>query len=358
VPNSLEYNFHNLRNKMTFQSGTEALDHRIVSEAIHRSTTPIVAIVDGPKDAKAYCEALTDKIASDPKRYFAGNCMTINSFIPDDQPGKVEILHEIDELLDRNRKLLSDEFLDQYERYGPYLRPSTFGVKDLPPMVRKRFGDKAGHDGVVVVVKPGRKDIWIYENLHRFVDTVREVTLGSGKVITATGTPVIFYDLVGTVAHDAPRDTIYAIVGVFIIILLIVGRARDALSIAVTLIVAVAAMVGLVALVDTKINFFNFVAIPTAFGTGADYGINILMRYVSERGEDRKKRREVLLNCMVSTGGAVFLCSSTTIIGYFSLMTSNNQALVSYGELAIAGEIGCLLAAELMLPALLLKIRA
>jgi predicted RND superfamily exporter protein len=54
----------------------------------------------------------------------------------------------------------------------------------------------------------------------------------------------------------------------------------------------------------------------------------------------------------------VFLCSSTTIIGYFSLMTSNNMALVSYGKLAIAGEVGCLLAAELILPALLLKLRA
>jgi predicted RND superfamily exporter protein len=358
VPNSLEYNFHKLRNKMTFQSGTEALDHRIVSEATHRSTTPIVAVVSGPGEAGAYCRALDDKIASDPKRYFAGSCVTINSFIPEDQPKKVELLGRIDALLEKNRKLLPDDFRDQYERHGESLRVKAFGVKDLPTMVRKRFGDKEGGDGVVVVVKPGGKDIWIYENLHRFVDTVREVTLESGKTITATGTPVIFYDLVGTVAHDAPRDTIYAIVGVFIIILLIVGRARDALSIAVTLIVAVAAMVGLVALVDTKINFFNFVAIPTAFGTGADYGINILMRYVSERGEDRKKRKEVLKSCMVSTGGAVFLCSSTTIIGYFSLMTSNNQALVSYGELAIAGEIGCLLAAELMLPALLLKIRA
>jgi len=358
LPNSLEYNFHNLRNKMTFQSGTEALDHRIVSEAIHRSTTPIVALVSGPKEARAYCEALAKKIASDPKRYFAGSCVTINSFIPEDQPKKVELLGKIDALLEKNRKLLTDEFRDQYERYGPNLRVSPIAVGDLPRMVRKRFGDKTGRDGVVVLVKPGGRDIWIYENLHRFVDTVREVTPEKGKVVTATGTPIIFYDLVETVAHDAPRDTIYAIVGVFFIILLIVGRARDALSIAVTLIVAVAAMVGLVAFVDTKINFFNFVAIPTAFGTGADYGINILMRYASERGEDWKKRKEVLKSCMVRTGGAVFLCSSTTIIGYFSLMTSNNQALVSYGELAIAGEVGCLLAAELMLPALLLKIRA
>ncbi|MFH1434141.1 MAG: MMPL family transporter, partial [Pseudomonadota bacterium] len=184
-----------------------------------------------------------------------------------------------------------------------------------------------------------------------FVRTATNVEIDSGRKLNATGAPIIMHDLVRTVAHDAPRDTLYAIVGVFVILLLIVGRARYAASLTAALVVAIAAMVGIVAVSGTKINFFNFVAIPTAFGTGADYGINILMRYLSEAGEGGGK--EVLTRSMVKTGGAVFLCSSTTIIGYFSLMTSNNQALVSYGKMAIAGEIGCLLAAVLLLPALI-----
>ena len=53
------------------------------------------------------------------------------------------------------------------------------------------------------------------------------------------------------------------------------------------------------------------------------------------------------------TGGAIFLCSVTTIIGYGSLLIAHNKALVSFGALAILGEVACLLAALAVLPSLL-----
>ena len=53
-----------------------------------------------------------------------------------------------------------------------------------------------------------------------------------------------------------------------------------------------------------------------------------------------------------STGGAVFLNSLTTIIGYASLLVAHSRALRSFGGLAIVGELACLLAALVVLPAL------
>ena len=58
-----------------------------------------------------------------------------------------------------------------------------------------------------------------------------------------------------------------------------------------------------------------------------------------------------------STGGAVGLCSMTTIIGYGSLLFAQNQALFSFGVVAILGEIACLTTAVVVLPALLLATR-
>jgi len=52
------------------------------------------------------------------------------------------------------------------------------------------------------------------------------------------------------------------------------------------------------------------------------------------------------------TGTAVFLCSLTTIIGYFTLIIADSNALVSLGGLAIIGEFTCLSAAMLGLPAM------
>ena len=48
------------------------------------------------------------------------------------------------------------------------------------------------------------------------------------------------------------------------------------------------------------------------------------------------------------------LCSLTTIIGYSSLLISANRALRSFGLAAAIGEVTCLSAAVLVLPALML----
>ena len=45
------------------------------------------------------------------------------------------------------------------------------------------------------------------------------------------------------------------------------------------------------------------------------------------------------------------LCSLTTIIGYAALLVARNQALRSFGEMAILGEVACLSAAIVGMPA-------
>ena len=51
--------------------------------------------------------------------------------------------------------------------------------------------------------------------------------------------------------------------------------------------------------------------------------------------------------------GAVALCSYTTIVGYGSLIFNDNQALESFGWLAMVGEFATLIAALFVLPSLL-----
>ena len=53
------------------------------------------------------------------------------------------------------------------------------------------------------------------------------------------------------------------------------------------------------------------------------------------------------------TSGAVALCSLTTIIGYSSLLLAKNRALFLFGLVAVLGEIACLTAAVVALPAFL-----
>jgi predicted RND superfamily exporter protein len=58
-----------------------------------------------------------------------------------------------------------------------------------------------------------------------------------------------------------------------------------------------------------------------------------------------------ILHALKTTGGAVVLCSLTTMLGYFALVGSHNQGIRSLGEVAVMGEVSCLAAAVLVLPA-------
>jgi predicted RND superfamily exporter protein len=100
-----------------------------------------------------------------------------------------------------------------------------------------------------------------------------------------------------------------------------------------------------------KLNFLNFVALPITFGIGVDYAVNVFARIVDEPPERHARG-------LAETGSAVTLCSSTTIIGYSSLLIASNGALVSFGKLANLGEIGCLLAALLLVPAVSARYKA
>ena len=76
---------------------------------------------------------------------------------------------------------------------------------------------------------------------------------------------------------------------------------------------------------------------------------SVVQRYVREgRGSALLAIRE--------TGGAVILCSMTTTLGYLALVRSANFGVRSLGIAAFIGELCCLLASVLVLPAVLLLI--
>jgi hypothetical protein len=104
-------------------------------------------------------------------------------------------------------------------------------------------------------------------------------------------------------------------------------------------------MFGVAVLLHQKLNFFNFVALPTTFGIGIDYAINIEERI-------RHRGRAYIADALAESGPAVVLASITSMIGYASLIPADSQALSSFGVLAMIGEITCVLVAIILVPAL------
>jgi predicted RND superfamily exporter protein len=56
---------------------------------------------------------------------------------------------------------------------------------------------------------------------------------------------------------------------------------------------------------------------------------------------------------LLSTGPVVMLCSYTTMVGYASLLFSQNRGIRSFGLSAMLGELTCISAAMLLAPALI-----
>jgi predicted RND superfamily exporter protein len=129
-------------------------------------------------------------------------------------------------------------------------------------------------------------------------------------------------------------------------VLLVVGRNRHGFVTLACGLGGTMLMLGLSALIGIKVNFLDFVALPITIGIGIEYAVNIATR---ERQEGPGRGRAAL----ATTGSAVAICSYTTIVGYGSLLLSQNLGIRSFGLAAMLGELTCLAVALFLAPALL-----
>jgi predicted RND superfamily exporter protein len=129
------------------------------------------------------------------------------------------------------------------------------------------------------------------------------------------------------------------------VVIIATHSVRGSFAVLTALVLGVTWALGGAALMGMKLNYVNFIALPITFGIGCEYPFNVFDRSRLLGGDVTSAVRRV--------GGAVALCSATTAIGYGSLLFSDQQALQSFGRLAMSGEIACLAGALFVVPSLL-----
>lgn len=354
VPNSIEYDFTKMRNKTSVASGTEALEKR-VSKFFKDSMTPAVVLVDKMEDAPKVCDAVNRQNMALPEAdRRVGSCYSIYSLLPKDQELKLGKLERFKELLDDNEEFISKlkgDLKDKVDEIKKSLGGKFLTLDDIPASLTRHFEDLQHNKGVVVFINP-RAGMLLSDgrNLIKFAGTIKDITLGDGRVFHAAGASLIFSDLVTAIRDEAPILTLASFICVLIFVGIVVRRWRASWVIVISLAFGITAMLGLVSFLKMKLNFFNFIALPLTFGIGVDYAINIVLRLAKEDAAN-------IEHALRHTGLAVILCSLTTIIGYSVLIVANNQALASFGWIAIIGEVTCISAAILLAPALVVLFR-
>jgi hypothetical protein len=195
-------------------------------------------------------------------------------------------------------------------------------------------------------------DPWNGGSVMAFAAELRGIALPRPDVPMASST-LVFADVLRAIEQDGPRATLLSLAGVVALVLVAFGAGgrsfrslSDAGWVLASLAMGILWFGGLAGALHLRLNMLNFIALPITFGIGVDYATNVFQR---RRLDQARSIGEVIR----TTGGAVALCSLTTIIGYSSLLVARNQALISFGLLAVLGEVACLAAALLALPAVL-----
>ena len=345
----LETDLGKLRNKVSIERGSAYLS-RYVDEIFHRYLSPLVILPDTREDARKIAIALKAKKAEEGERSLIASVQTLDDFIPKDQPQKIKLLGEI-------RDLLPPRIL---QRLGPnerklaleFLRPSAFHLirtLDLPGLALDKFTEKDGSVGKMVLVEPPlTNETRDGDRLIAFIHELRGVADSVAPGSPVAGSLPISSDMIEAITRDGPKATLFAFIAVVVLVIILFHSPKPIVLVLFSLILGVVWLGGLILGFQLKINFLNFIALPITFGIGVDYGVNIFQRY-------RQEGNSGILRVIRETGGAVALCSFSTIVGYGSLLIADNQAFVSFGRLAVLGEITCVTAAIIALPALLLS---
>ncbi len=343
----IETDLSKLRDKGSVKYGSGALYHYI-DDIFKHSFSPMVILPHNREDGRRIATLLKEEKARQGKDSLITLVQTLDDFVPKDQERKVKILGQIRDLLPpRIMSRLPDE---EKKLAQELLRPQgmkPFTENELPELVLSKFREKDGKIGNMVLV-----DKLIQRNgddanaLVSFVKLGRNITDSVAPNTPVAGGLPISYDMYQAIVSDGPKATLFAFLAVVILVIFMFRNFRTISLVLFALSIGGIWLAGIILAFHFKINFLNFIALPITFGIGVDYGVNIFSRY-REEGPGK------IIHVIRDTGGAVILCSMTTIIGYSSLLLAGNQAFVSFGWLAVLGEVTCVIAAVVSLPAFL-----
>jgi hopanoid biosynthesis associated RND transporter like protein HpnN len=234
------------------------------------------------------------------------------------------------------------DFVRSFQRLQDNLAPKPIGLADVPQEMRVKFISDGGR--FLLQIHPG-VDIWDREGAIRFVTDLRSVDPD------VTGTPIITYEALGLMERAYRQGTIYAILLVTLVTALTLRRMRETVLALLPLGLGLMWAFGLMYFFGLKFNMGNVFGLPLILGAAAEYGLNIVLRFM----EGRDHGGPLIAR---STMTAVLVSGLTTIVGFGSLMIADHRGIFGLGLLLTLGTATSLVAALIVLPVLLRMVPA
>lgn len=348
----LEYDFSRLRRADTWVSGEGYWGKRMDS-LLGRYVTPTAVLADTQAQARAIADRLRQATEVAPLAEMVAQIQSSDDVLPPAQEEKLAIAAGIRRKLTPHiRSELSPSWRERIDRMlgDEGLRPVS--PAEVPDGLWSGLRESDGSVGRVVLVYPRPSEaLWHGPEVATLVGAIRKVVASvpgpDGRVARVAGGPPLTADILQSMSKDGPLASLLALLGVMVTVLILFRTGIATPFVIGSLVVGVLWMLALTMALGVKINFINLIAFPITFGIGVDYAVNVMGRYLQDGRND-------VTAAIRATGGAVGLCSLTTIIGYSSLLVAQNRGLFLFGLVAVLGELTCLTTAVAMLPAALL----
>ncbi len=304
-----------------------------------------------------------------------------------DELDKHELPQQV-ELLTQYQYGMVQSLLTQLQTARDAANPEPITLKDFSPELASRF---VSQDGKWLVQVYPRDSIWDIDPLRKFVDDVRSVDPN------ATGTPVQNYEASQQFVGSFLKAAVYAFIAVTLVLIMDFLGHRLAIAALIPTLIIVACigvaqrlmhgsidwrvlaasfgalwvplvgilnlrcllytfmamcpcllgatlMYGLMALTGVDLNPANLIVLPLILGIGVDVGVHVVHDFRHHRG-----------NYVMSgsTFNSIVLTTTTSIVGFGSMMVSAHRGLYSLGLVLSIGLAGTLFVAVVMLPSIL-----
>ena len=194
-----------------------------------------------------------------------------------------------------------------------------------------------GKDGRFQIKISPTGDVWDFDNLKAFVESLRAVDP------SVSGVPVGFLESAQLMHRTFLSAGLWTLV---LVSLLFIGYSRSLEYLALALLPLGFGLVWLMeymGLTGLHFNLANFFAIPMLIGVGVDGGVHLLAR--------RQELGSAHGIFLTSSPMAVALSVATTVIGFCGLLAAHHRGLASLGAVMVIGSVTCMVGCLLILPA-------
>ncbi|PIR00304.1 MAG: hypothetical protein COV66_07415 [Nitrospinae bacterium CG11_big_fil_rev_8_21_14_0_20_45_15] len=337
-----EYDFRNLRGV-----SPEADYETKTTEDFGYAFSPTV-ILTPKKENLFYIHQALEKIKNNNgERSTIGACQSLNLFSRMEYNSKKDILDEIRE----NFELDEDIILlalgkSRVNRLKELLAANPFDENHIPAIIRKKF--TAGPDYLALVFSPADRNFFDIRNIYQLEREITELKVKMKKEniqLSVLNENLLAAKVMDWVKDKGPQAFATAVVLVFILLLLDLQNFTHAVKTALPLFIGLALTGALMSVFQIKLNFINFVMLPSIVGIMVDHCVYLTHHILDYNPEDS-------IRSVKETGSAILLSALTTLAGYASLNVASHLGIRSIATIVQLGIIICTLCALFMIPAL------